>query len=140
MARPLVLLFCGLIGLSCAKSETDSIPRVTDIAPPSITVARLHELRESGAGLFLLDVRTESEYHDARLDFSDILIPYDLLDNHLDRLPTSKDTPIYCFCRTGRRSGIATRYLRSVGYSEVYNVEGGIVAWKRAGYRTISGP
>ena len=138
--RPSVLIVCGLILLSCAKSDTDSIPRTTAIATPSITVTKLHQLAESGADLFLLDVRTEPEYHEARLSFSDALVPYDLIDKQLDQLPSSKDEPIYCFCRVGRRSGIATRYLRSIGYTEVFNVEGGIAAWEKAGYKTISGP
>lgn len=140
MAWPLIMVMCGLILLSCAKSDTDRIPRTTAIATPSITVRKLHQLAESDASLFLLDVRTEPEYHEARLSFSDALIPYDLIDKHLDRLPPTKDTPIYCFCRTGRRSDIATRYLQSIGYTKVYNVEGGIVAWQKAGYKTISGP
>ena len=134
----MALAVFGLILLSCTTNETDS--GTSKIDTPSITVTRLHELRESGTSLFLLDVRTEPEYHDARLSFSDRLIPYDLIDKQLDLLPSSKDVLICCFCRTGRRSSIVTDYLRSVGYTKVYNVEGGIVAWEEAGYKTISGP
>ena len=107
---------------------------------PEISVEELHDQVEKGVEVYLLDVRTLEEFTDNRLEFADNLLPYDNLENIQDQLPTDKSTLIYCFCRSGRRSGIATDYLRSVGYENVYNVTGGIIAWTKAGYETASGP
>lgn len=106
---------------------------------PSITVSELNEKYESGEMFFLLDVRTRLEFDAGRLSFADQMIPYDSLSNYLELLPKDKKTNIYCFCRSGRRSGISTTYLKSVGYANVYNVTGGIIAWTEAGFETVSG-
>jgi len=103
---------------------------------PAVTVKTLHELSESGLEFYLLDVRTVEEYEQGHLTFADALIPHDQLDQQVARLPADKRTLIYCFCRAGRRSAIATKYLRSIGYERAYNVTGGILAWIEAGYET----
>lgn len=106
---------------------------------PEITVQQLHEKAAGDEQFFLLDVRTIQEYREAHLSFTDVLIPYDSVPSFLQKLPADKQTPIYAFCRSGRRSGIVTQYLREKGYANVFNVAGGIVAWRAAGYETRSG-
>jgi|WetSurMetagenome_2_1015567.scaffolds.fasta_scaffold417053_2 rhodanese-related sulfurtransferase len=109
-------------------------------APNSqVTVEELRRLAQSEQELFLLDVRTEPEFLTERLSFADARIPFDSLADNLARLPADKAMPIYTFCRSGRRSDIAAGFLRSAGYTRVYNVDGGIVAWKAAGFETVSG-
>ncbi len=105
---------------------------------PAITVAELHTRITSGERPYILDVRTPEEYSEARLESTSALIEYDLLPESLDQLPADKNTVIYTFCRSGRRSDVAANYLRSVGYSQAYNVAGGILAWKKSGYATVS--
>jgi len=106
---------------------------------PAVTVTQLHDLVASGQRVYLLDVRTEEEFRAERLRFTDDRIPYDSLSFYVERLPRDKSTPIYTFCRAGRRSGIAADFLKSIGYENVYNVAGGILAWKEAGYETVTG-
>jgi rhodanese-related sulfurtransferase len=105
----------------------------------SITVQQLKQAIDQDKQMFLLDVRTEPEFEEDRLSFADLRISYDSLATHLDELPSNKEMLIYVFCRSGRRSGIATDFLRSMGYSNVHNVNGGIKAWKASGYPTVSG-
>ncbi len=125
-----IILFAP-IACSDKSGEVDTVP--------SITTSELKRLVDSGANFFMLDVRTEAEFSANRLSFAHILIPYDSLEAYLDHLPQDKDSSyIYCFCRTGRRSGIATKYLLSIGYRNVYNVAGGIVDWQRRGWETVS--
>lgn len=104
-----------------------------------ITVNQLLKRVEAGEAVYLLDVRTEAEFVDARLAFTNLRVPYDLLEQHIDQLPQDRETKIFCFCRIGRRSGIATRMLSEKGYTQVYNVIGGITAWKEAGFELVSG-
>lgn len=100
----------------------------------SITVARLHELSQSNHDFFLLDVRSDREYRSGHLSFTDVLIPHTDIGRNLDRLPKDKTAEIYCICRMGLRSASATRQLRQIGYSNIHNVEGGMIAWQNAGY------
>lgn len=109
-------------------------------SPDEISVKELSELVSSGTDIYLIDVRTEAEFLAGRLNFADDQIPFDQMSANLDRLPGDKDTPIYLFCRSGRRSGIATKFLRSIGYSRATNITGGIIAWEDAGYQITDGP
>lgn len=103
---------------------------------PTITVAELHARLSSGEHPYILDVRTPEEYEHERIEGSSALIEYDLLPDSLEQLPSDKSTVIYTFCRSGRRSDIAANYLLSIGYSRVFNVAGGILAWKKNGFTT----
>jgi rhodanese-related sulfurtransferase len=106
---------------------------------PAVTVSALHGLLKSGDKYFLLDVRTRAEFDEAHVAVTNALIPYDQLDLFVGRLPEDKKTPIYCICRSGRRSAFSTNFLRSIGYEQAFNVTGGILAWIKAGYPTNSG-
>jgi rhodanese-related sulfurtransferase len=44
-----------------------------------------------------------------------------------------REKPVYVYCRSGNRSGRAARIMKGLGFKEVYNLEGGILAWQRKG-------
>lgn len=139
--RMAVIISLLLSIAGCGKKGTTekTEPIGGDVSPASVTVRQLKELVDSGKDIFLLDVRTEPEFIQGRLTFADARISFDSLNNHLDQLPQDKGTPIYTFCRTGRRSNIAKSSLESIGYTNVFNVVGGITAWQEAGYETVAG-
>jgi rhodanese-related sulfurtransferase len=107
---------------------------------PGVTVHQLREMALSGRTLYVLDVRTEEEFLAERISLVSDNISHDCISSNWARLPKDASTEIYTFCRAGRRSLLAAHYLKSIGYQRVYNVEGGIIAWKSAGFETISGP
>lgn len=105
----------------------------------AVTVDELHTVLQSGEKFYLLDVRTAPEFDDAHVEVTNALVPYDILDQHAGRMPADKSLPIYCICRSGRRSAYSTQYLKSIGHEHVYNVTGGILAWAKAGYAVVAG-
>lgn len=131
------LLFALLITMTLSNCNNNS--NKVDSNSDEISVQFLKSEFDSNKDFYLLDVRTTQEFYQGRLSFANNLIPYDSLNVNLDKLPQDKTTTIYLFCRSGRRSEIATQYLRSLGYNKSYNVTGGIIAWQNAGFNIVSG-
>jgi rhodanese-related sulfurtransferase len=64
---------------------------------------------------------------------TDSSIPYDEIGQNLSQPPSNKNAKIVLYCRSGRMSEIAAEQLVSLGYTNVWNVEGGMVDWEQAG-------
>jgi rhodanese-related sulfurtransferase len=92
---------------------------------PSTTPEAVHAVD----GAHVLDVREAGELAQARLDDAQH-IPLGELADRLAEVPT--DRTVYVLCHVGGRSAQATRFLTAQGVDAV-NIDGGIVAWHRAG-------
>lgn len=80
--------------------------------------------------VFLLDVRTKGEYRLGRIPGSR-LVPLGELEGQVGQLPRDRKMVIYC--ASGLRSRLAARRLASWSTATLYNMAGGIDAWRRAG-------
>ncbi len=78
---------------------------------------------------FVLDVRQPDEYRSGHIGGAR-LIPLSELKQRVNELP--RDRKIVCVCRSGNRSDSAARLLAPLGF-DVVNMNGGMLAWQRAG-------
>ena len=108
----------GFCGITAASEPT----------VPTMTVHELKELRDAGDNHFLLDVREPHEVSISRIDGA-FLIPLGELENRTGELP--RDKRILVHCKSGGRSARAVSKLRELGFDEVWNISGGIIAWAR---------
>ncbi|MGB3717743.1 MAG: rhodanese-like domain-containing protein [Candidatus Promineifilaceae bacterium] len=67
------------------------------------------------------------------IDGTDEFIPFDQIEENVDKLPADKDTKIVIYCRSGSMSGISARTLVELGYTDVWNLDGGMIAWEASG-------
>ncbi len=93
----------------------------------SITVEELKNWRDGNKAFTLIDVRETYEHEAGKL--STQLIPMTELETSLDQIPRSGDVVLYC--RSGSRSARAIQLLETKhGYTNLINLEGGILAWR----------
>ena len=99
--------------------------------------ARRLEAAEGADAPLLVDVREAYESEQLRA-IGATLIPLSVFQVGYQQLP--RDRPILLICQTGQRSYAAGAFLVGQGFHRVANVEGGTMAWARAGLPTLSGP
>jgi rhodanese-related sulfurtransferase len=111
--------------LTACGSATDTI---SELVPPTEAA----EVVAEQSDVVVLDVRTPEEFADARIAGA-INVDYYAADfrDQLDEL--DKEATYVLYCRSGNRSEDANRIMRDLGFAEVYEVDGGIVAWNGAG-------
>jgi len=85
-----------------------------------------------GEDVIILDVRTPDEYAQGHIANAKLMNIYDGdFNEQLKTLDAKK--PVYVYCRSGGRSGNAKNIMKQMGFSEVYNLRGGMMAWSGAG-------
>lgn len=90
-----------------------------------VTVSELKKLKDSKADFQLIDVREEHELEICEIGGLHIAMG-EVMDN-IDKI--SKDKQVVIHCRSGARSGAICQALEAAGFSNVYNLKGGIIAW-----------
>jgi phage shock protein E len=94
-----------------------------------VSVNRLQEMLEDKDFTFInVHIPFEGD-----IPNTDLSIPYNQIENNLELLPADKEAKIVLYCRSDRMSTIAARELVELGYTDIWNVAGGMVAWERAG-------
>ena len=71
----------------------------------------------------LLDVRTPEEHKSGYLEGA-VLLPLAELESKISSSVPGKNTPIYIYCRSGRRAGTAVEKLKAMGYTDLHNLGG----------------
>lgn len=78
----------------------------------------------------LLDVR--EDYERSEFNIGGIHVPLGELMGAFDKLAPHKDDELIVYCRSGKRSAMARELLQQAGFSNVRNLEGGMMAWQNA--------
>jgi rhodanese-related sulfurtransferase len=95
-----------------------------------------HELKAmlEAKDFLLVDVHTP---HEGQLPSTDFRIPFDQVEQNIDLFPSDKAAKIVLTCQTGAMSSEASKTLVRLGYTQVFNLDGGMRAWQSVGYELI---
>lgn len=88
--------------------------------------------------LVVLDVRTFGEFQPQRLPDA-VLIDFYRADFAEQVAELDRDVPYLMYCRTGNRSGMARELMEELGFTDVSDIRGGIVAWLEDGHPFVIG-
>lgn len=122
------LIGTAVLLLSCGVSAEDR-------KIETMTAQAVHQrLQSEGAKPLVVDVREPDEFEAGHIGEA-LLAPLDDVEKHLASVP--KEREIVLVCRSGRRSGIAAKKLSERGYTKLWNMEGGMLAWQKLGYPIV---
>ena len=110
--------------LFCGASPEPTMNGTNQI--PSIDVFELKQRRDANAPLTLIDVREPYELDLAKIEGAK-LIPLGEVEERSGEIERGRD--IVVFCHAGVRSARAVQLLQRAGFTNIYNLEGGIDAW-----------
>ncbi len=95
----------------------------------NISVSELKKRIDSGENLNIVDVREPHEHEE--FNIGGILVPLgEIRAMQVDELEELKDQEVIVYCRSGGRSGQAAMILETMGFQNVKNLTGGMLAWQ----------
>ena len=121
--------WAGAAGPAAAApaAQTASLKKIDDKA--SLVLADARKLMAARKDLLLIDIRSPQEFSQGFIAGSQNIPFIDIMEG---RHSLPKDRPLLLICSIGGRSFAAVQLLQEKGYTEVYNLDGGLQAWSRA--------
>lgn len=111
--------------------ETIKIEKIVQVKEP-VQLLDIATFKEGIANpnIQLIDVRTPKEYEEGHIENA-TLIDYFSSNFKENLLTLDKEKPLYLYCKSGGRSGKASKILANMGFKEVYDLKGGYMAWEK---------
>ncbi|WP_341895160.1 rhodanese-like domain-containing protein [Ferrovibrio terrae] len=113
--------------------STASTDIPSNTTPASVSAETVRDWLANGEAL-LIDVREPDEYADEHIEGA-VLLPLSSLD--AGQLPAANGKRHVLQCLTGKRSGIALQKLAEQGVTGLLHLDGGLLAYKKAGGATV---
>jgi rhodanese-related sulfurtransferase len=127
-----IFLGASFIVFSVLESQdTDDITLNNTASYINIQPEELNNYLKEDKDIYLLDVHIPEQPH---IIGTDAFIPFNEIQNNIEKLPEDKNTEIVVYCRSGSMSETASEELIELGYTNVKNLSGGLNAWKAEGY------
>lgn len=104
---------------------------------PQITADEVKKALDEKQHVILLDVRTPAEYSRGKITNS-INLPVDDVEEKVESLIPDKSQRVYVYCLSGSRSVYAVETMEKLGYTNVFNITQGLLAWRGKKFPVVS--
>lgn len=116
----IILLFVAVLGISCNTKSQSQIDSISVITPT--------EFKEKSVNNTIIDVRTPQEFSEGHIEGAVNINYFD--KTFLDQIAKyEKNEPLFIYCKSGNRSGQASKKMADLGFKQIYDLEGGILNW-----------
>ena len=119
--KKLIIMLLALLALAGCKGEKT-------MTYEQITQEEAKRIMDTQTDYVLLDTRTDEEFAQGHIEGAIMIPEYEITEKAESVIP-DKDTLILVYCRSGRRSKIASMLLVELGYTNVKEF-GGIIDWE----------
>lgn len=100
---------------------------------PTISAEEVHQAINKKEQLILIDVRTPEEFSKNRITGS-INVPIDELVKRIKKIAPDQKQKTYVYCFSGARSMAAVEIMTKLGYTNVFSMTSGLLAWRSKKY------
>ena len=132
-----VILFIAFL-VACVGKVSPATPAASS-QPAKVSVPGGSYTNMSAVQLKAMLVKKDFTFVNVHIPYegeiakTDVFVPYNEIEKNLDKLPADKNAKIVLYCRSGRMSAIAAETMVRLGYTNVWNMEGGMIAWETLG-------
>ncbi len=132
--KKLLIVFLTLIALSLAACQSKTVTgEAIQVEGGSYTNVSASDLAQMLKNKNFVFINVHIPF-DGNIAGTDLSIPYDEIESNLSQLPADKNAQVVLYCRSGRMSQMAAETLVKLGYTNIWNLKGGMVDWEQAGY------
>lgn len=135
MKKRILVLLSAVILAACQSQSADVTGETVTVTGGSYTRISPDELNTMLANKDFVFINVHIPF-EGNIANTDLSIPYDQItdSSYLSQLPADKTAKIVLYCRSGRMSAIAAEALVALGYTNIWDLKGGMVDWENSGY------
>jgi len=132
MKKLILVMTIALVGICSSCNNSNNKEQVQ-----MVSAVQVYEAVYGEDSLQLVDVRTADEYEVSHLkNAQNICVTSDDFKEKVAGL--DKEKPVYVYCKKGGRSAKAATILKEMGFTKVYDLQGGLTSWQQEGLETIN--
>lgn len=128
----LLLIFISILSINCNNS-----PKVNSNEQlGKISLVSAIEFKEQSTNQTIIDIRTPQEFAMGHIEGAININYYDR--SFMEQVAKlDKNKPIYMYCRSGNRTSSASKKLIKIGFTEVIDLDNGIISWAKNQYKIV---